>query len=130
MKDKLQKFLLIIFIIFFIVFSIIYYEKNLKSEAEDKKVKSEIKNNNSPQNDTNKTGAFNEDGNKENMSGGGSGGGVSESDSILKPGKERENINIEEEECGFYFSKYGVCGGTCPKGVCVQEGGSCYCKKI
>ncbi len=48
-----------------------------------------------------------------------------------------EDNSMEEElpsdlytqECGYYFEDYGVCGGTCPQGECVQEGRSCYCKK-
>lgn len=36
--------------------------------------------------------------------------------------------DIENSPCGFYFEEYGICGGKCPEGGCVQEGESCYCK--
>ena len=34
--------------------------------------------------------------------------------------------DIESHLCGFYFEQYGICSGTCPEGVCVSEGRSCY----
>ncbi|MFH1711590.1 MAG: hypothetical protein ABH840_04725 [Nanoarchaeota archaeon] len=37
--------------------------------------------------------------------------------------------DVDSVECGFYYSGYGVCSGTCPSGECVSEGRSCYCKK-
>jgi len=62
-------------------------------------------------------------------SGGGGGGGGAESGGANTENKE-ENLpkNIETVECGFYYSEYGVCAGTCPSGTCVSEGRSCYCK--
>lgn len=36
--------------------------------------------------------------------------------------------DINSRECGYYFSEYGICEGTCPQGACVSEGRSCYCK--
>lgn len=37
--------------------------------------------------------------------------------------------DINETECGYYYKKYGVCGGTCLEGECVSKGRSCYCLK-
>lgn len=36
--------------------------------------------------------------------------------------------DINDSECGFYFEEYGVCGGKCASGICVNEGRSCYCQ--
>ena len=56
-------------------------------------------------------------------------GGVvseSESDNNLGAGGNNGNqqsdkknlpLDIESVECGFYFSGYGVCAGTCPSGT-------------
>jgi len=35
---------------------------------------------------------------------------------------------IKNSPCGSYFRKTGICGGTCPEGVCTASGRSCYCK--
>jgi len=61
---------------------------------------------------------------------GGSGSGGAESGGANTENKE-ENLpeDIDDLECGFYYSEYGVCSGTCPSGTCVSEGRSCYCKK-
>lgn len=59
--------------------------------------------------------------------GGGGGGG--------EGGTGAGNINrelpndINTTNCGFYYSEYNVCAGTCPEGKCTGEGRSCYCKK-
>ena len=37
--------------------------------------------------------------------------------------------DLYDAECGFYFSEFGICAGTCPSGKCTEEGRSCYCKK-
>lgn len=71
----------------------------------------------------------------------GGGSGVASSDSLKNNKEVLENNSGSGEElklpddfynasCGFYFKDYGVCNGTCPQGVCVNEGRSCYCKKI
>jgi hypothetical protein len=57
--------------------------------------------------------------------GGGSGFGAGGEDMVIING---DTVNVLEFECGFYFEGYGVCAGTCPDGVCVSEGRSCYCK--
>lgn len=56
------------------------------------------------------------------------GSGVGES----AAGEEEKELpsDIETAPCGFYFAEYDVCKGTCPEGSCVQEGKSCYCKKV
>jgi hypothetical protein len=38
--------------------------------------------------------------------------------------------DINSSNCGFYYSEYGVCSGTCPEGKCISEERSCYCKKV
>lgn len=54
----------------------------------------------------------------------GSNGGTSET-----AGQEKQlPADINTVECGFYFSEYGVCAGTCPEGSCISEGRSCYCR--
>lgn len=37
--------------------------------------------------------------------------------------------DVNQQPCGYYYSEYGVCNGTCSEGECVQEQRSCYCKK-
>lgn len=65
------------------------------------------------------------------VSGGAGGAGGSSGDSG-DDSEEKNETDIPEEvytsPCGFYFSNYGVCAGTCPAGKCSQEGMSCYCR--
>ena len=42
--------------------------------------------------------------------------------------KDIDFPDVENSNCGFYFREYGVCGGICPEGTCVEDEGSCYCK--
>ena len=62
--------------------------------------------------------------------GGKSGEGITEGSSSTSSSDSTNTIpdDIDEVECGFYFSEYGVCAGTCPVGECTSEGRSCYCK--
>ena len=59
--------------------------------------------------------------------GGGSGGGTS--GGAIEQGYSGENYtsDINNTECGYYSSLYGVCGGYCKEGVCVSQGKSCFC---
>ena len=88
----------------------------------------------------NKEDAGGKDSNKENNGGSDITGNIisnSGSDNNLGAGGNNGNqqsdkknlpLDIESVECGFYFSGYGVCAGTCPSGKCTEEGRSCYCK--
>jgi len=60
---------------------------------------------------------------------GSSGGGGSGGGSASTEDKKDIPRDINTAECGFYYSEYGVCSGTCPLGECASEGRSCYCKK-
>lgn len=88
-------------------------------------------------------GAFSEDDNSsediiaEDGSGGGGGGssssggsGSSSSGGDTNPAPETEDVpeDINAQPCGYYYSEYGVCNGTCPNGKCIEDGRSCYCK--
>ena len=61
------------------------------------------------------------------------GSGLSDGESGSNEGVdeiEDNPIDIENTPCGTYFQESGVCGGTCPEGVCGSDGKSCYCQKI
>lgn len=57
----------------------------------------------------------------------GTGGGASGSSGL--PDENRTDLpsDINTRPCSFYFSEYGVCAGTCPRGTCKHIGKSCYC---
>jgi hypothetical protein len=57
--------------------------------------------------------------------GGGAGSGTGTEDQT-----EGLPSDLYTRGCGFYFDEYKICGGTCPSGTCMQEGRSCYCKKV
>ena len=69
----------------------------------------------------------NESGGLESSVGGGSGSSLDSADAGSVSGSV-DVPDVSGAECGFYFEEYGVCAGTCPSGVCVSEGRSCYCK--
>jgi hypothetical protein len=69
--------------------------------------------------------------NQVNKTGGGSGGSGASSGSVSSGPSNNENplpADLTSVECGFYYSRYGVCAGTCLQGSCTSEGRSCYCK--
>jgi len=87
---------------------------------------------------SNKTQGVTEPGNGSGVktfSGGGAGGGGS-SESKESPGTTNpppednppDIPDINKAPCGLYYSRYGICNGTCPEGKCVSEGRSCYCR--
>ena len=64
---------------------------------------------------------------------GGGSAGTSEGSGTSESETEEENLpsDVNAQPCGFYSGEYGTeaCGGYCPKGTCVAEGRSCYCKE-
>jgi len=64
--------------------------------------------------------------------GGGAGGGAGGAGEEGGTEDQSEGLpsDLYTRGCGFYFDEYKMCGGTCPKGTCIQEGRSCYCKKV
>lgn len=65
----------------------------------------------------------------ESISTDGEGGSGEGSEADENSGEVTLPLDIEDKLCGFYFKDYGVCAGVCPKGKCISEGRSCYCKE-
>ena len=64
-------------------------------------------------------------------SGGGSGGGSSgggETNGQVQTPESLDPKVISSSPCGSYFREYKICAGTCPRGICVNELNSCFCK--
>ena len=137
MKKSLVFLILgVIFVIGLIIFFIGFQEReidtNLKNKVdstknnEDSEEKTEFFKENNSENESTET---------ELIAGGGSGGGAGgeggggETEDSLDINEEGIPEDINTQPCGYYFSEYGICNGTCETGECVQEDRSCYCKE-
>jgi hypothetical protein len=65
----------------------------------------------------------------ESSSSGSSSGTANNEDNPKAPSRELPS-DLNARPCGFYFIDYAVCAGTCPRGQCLIEGKSCYCRIV
>lgn len=131
--DNWTKVIIGILIVLFFGISFSYFASNKIKDSVDQNIKANIESK-SPEakkniSEDNPYNLLNPNNSKQisnsSSTSGGFGSGGDESKPILP-----ENLNIESQECGYYFENYGVCGGKCSVGSCVSEGRSCYCKEL
>jgi len=127
--------IILIILILIIALAVIYFTYSKK--LNNPQYKPGSNENNAQGNETKGVTGFGVSEPNNDSSGGSKGGGGGSSSSAGLGEGQTPNTNTNNmpkdlytAECGYHFESYGVCQGTCPEGTCVNEGRSCYCKKV